>query len=289
MKTAFKRRSILYVPGTSEKMMRKALDNEQLDGIIFDLEDAVSPAEKDNARELVCRILKEIRAGEEKREILVRINPVDTKYAMDDIAAVAQFCPDTIIVTKATQEAVITFSNMLLMAEKKYGLAENSIGIIPLIESAQGVEEIYDIIRASARITGAQFGGEDFTKDMEIARTDLSEELRYSRNRMAVACKAARVDCIDTPYVNFKDVEGCEKDTCYVKSIGMTGRTMIHPALTELTNRIFSVTEEELAYARQVVAVYEEAIEQAKGAVALNGKMIDLPVYERAKKTLERA
>ena len=269
--------------------MRKALDNAQLDGIIFDLEDAVSPAEKDHARELVCSILKEVRAGEETREILVRINPVDTKYALDDIVAVAQFCPDTLIVTKATKEAVITVSNMLVMAEKKYGLKENTIGIVPLIESAQGVEEIYDIVRASVRVTGAQFGGEDFTKDMEIARTDASEEIRYSRNRMAVACKAARVDCLDTPYVNFKDTEGYEKDTRYVKSIGMTGRTMIHPALTELTNRIFSVSEEELAYARQVVAAYEEAIAQAKGAIALNGKMIDLPVYERAKKMLERA
>lgn len=289
MKSQFKRKSILYVPGISEKMMRKALGTPELSGIVFDLEDSVGVAEKDAARSLVCSILQEIRGGEETREIFVRVNPLSTAFALEDLVAVAQYRPDSIIVTKSTVADVIAAERILDMLEEKYGLEKGCIGLVPLIESAQGVEEIGEIVRASRRVTAAQFGGEDFTKDMEIDRTAAGMELSYSRNRLAVVCRAAGVDCLDTPYVDFKDIAGYEADTRYAKSIGMTGRTLIHPALCELTNRIFSVSQAEKDYAQRVVAAYEQGLKASKGAVSLDGKMIDLPVYERARRTLEKA
>lgn len=289
MKSQFKRKSILYVPGISEKMMRKALGTPELSGIVFDLEDSVGVAKKDTARSLVCSILQEIRGGEETREIFVRVNPLSTAFALEDLVAVAQYRPDSIIVTKSTVADVITAERILDMLEEKYGLENGCIGLVPLIESAQGVEEIGEIVRASRRVTAVQFGGEDFTKDMEIDRTAAGMELSYSRNRLAVVCRAAGVDCLDTPYVDYKDIAGYEADTRYAKSIGMTGRTLIHPALCELTNRIFSVSPAEKDYAQRVVAAYEQGLKESKGAVSLDGKMIDLPVYERARRTLEKA
>ncbi|SBV97028.1 Citrate lyase beta chain [uncultured delta proteobacterium] len=289
MKTRFMRRSLLYVPGSSPKMLEKALAFTEADGIILDLEDSVSPSEKANARALVCGALQKTANRAGRREIIVRLNPLASPFAFDDFAAVCPLAPDSLIITKASANTLVCADMLVAMLENKHGLPPGEIRLIPLIETAEGIEDITAILRASSRITAAQFGAEDFTRDMEVERTLESGEIAYARNRLAVACRAAGVDCLDTPYADFRDREGCERDTRYAKSIGMTGRTVIHPSLAGLTNRIFSPSPEEITRAEHIVRAFEEATDKGLGAVALDGKMIDAPVVDRARNLLKKA
>ena len=263
----------------------------ETDAIIFDLEDAVNIDQKEQARKNVCDVLKEIRDGNlhVKQKIIVRVNALDSSFALDDLIQVCIHKPDLIIIPKAEEKAIITVDMILTMLEIQYGLPEKQIDIIALVETARGVETVYDIISSSMRVKAVQFGAEDFTKDMEIVRTPESDEIQYARNRLAIACKALGIGCIDTPYVDFKNINSCVKDTLYVKSIGMTGRCVIHPSLIELTNCIFSPSLQEIEEADRIVTAYAKAVQEGKGAVALDGKMIDLPVVQRAKKLLEKA
>ena len=218
----------------------------------------------------------------------MRINPLDTMYALDDLMAVCQYQPDAIVVPKATKEVIIAADIILNILELRFGLLPQSVGMVALVETALGVDSISAIAGASPRLIAVQFGAEDYTKDMEIVRSVASGEIVHSRNRLAIACRAYGIDCIDTPYLDFKDSEGYIRDTEYVKAIGMTGRCLIHPSLIESTNRIFSPSSDEIEEANEIVTAYQEAVEKGMGAVALNGKMIDLPVYQRALGILEK-
>lgn len=269
-------------------MLHKSTEIE-VDGIIYDLEDSVSPSEKAFARNNVIEKIKTIREEEIKTEIIVRINSFSTPYAFDDLVGVCQYSPDAVIITKATSERIIAADYILLMLEMKYGLVDKTIKIIPLIETPQGIEEISRIITSSNRIVAAQFGAEDFTTEMGIARRSDNIEISYCRNRMAIACKACRIDCIDTPYTDYKDIEGCEIDTMYAKSIGMTGKAIIHPCLIEITREVFSHSEREIAEAKGILSAYELALKVGSGAASLNNKMIDAPIAERARKIIEKS
>jgi len=290
MVKTFRRRSLLYVPGSSEKMLEKSLTVES-DAVIYDLEDAVSLDQKESARLKVCTQLKDIRSGKHvvNMEIIVRINPLDSIYALDDLIQICPHGPDAVIIPKATVKSIIAADVIITMLESRYDLPERGIKVIALVETAMGVETVSDIINASSRLTAVQFGAEDYTKDMEIARSSESDEIVYSRNRLAVACRAYGVDCIDTPYLDYKNTNGCIKDTQYAKSVGMTGRCVIHPSLIEPTNLIFSPSPSEINEAEMIIAAYNEASEKGLGAVAFYGKMIDLPIMHRAKRLLEKA
>jgi len=271
-------------------MLAKSLTVES-DAVIYDLEDSVSPGQKQQARINVCQLLKEIRTGKQctQMEVIVRINPFDSSFALEDLLQVCLHKPDAVIITKATAQIISAADAIITMIELCNNLPKQNIEIIALVETALGVETVSDIIGSSARLTAVQFGAEDFTRDMEIARTSTSNEIIYSRNRLAVACRAYGIGCIDTPYLDFNDFDGYEVDTRYAKSIGMTGRCVIHPALIERTNRIFSPTPQEVVEAKQIVAAFDEAIAKGLGAASFNGKMIDLPIMQRAKKLLEKA
>ena len=286
MHRIFKRRSLLYVPGSSQKALQKAATLTEVDSILFDLEDSVAPESKGAARHQTADAIRSSAPREGGKEIAVRVNPPASPFYVDDLLAMVPLRPETLILPKASARDVICMDGLLSSLELRHGLPVGGIGLIPLVETAEGVMDIVGIIRASGRVSGVALGGEDLTSDLEIKRTDAGEELRWSRNCLAMACRAASVDCIDTPYGNFKDTAGFEVDTAYAKSIGMTGRSLIHPSQIEAANKLFSPTMEEAEYAARVVAAYEEALNNRLGAIALDGKMIDVPIYERAKKLL---
>ena len=282
-----RRRSLLYVPSCSEKMISKAKSLTNADAVILDLEDSVASASKETAREMACGLLKE-KHPNDGREWIVRINGLDSVWAFDDLSAVMYNVPDAIIVPKATWVTIVHVDGILSMLERKHMLPTNKTPVLPLIETALGIMELDKILAIGNRITGIIFGAEDYTRDMEISRTDSGSEIAWCRNRLAVACKAAGVDCIDTPYANFKDTDGYKSDTYYAKSIGMTGRTLIHPSQIDITNQIFTPSENEITYAKRIVAAFHDANSEGAGAVALDGNMIDLPVYDRAKRLLDK-
>ena len=155
-----------------------------------------------------------------------------------------------------------------------------------LIETAIGLETLYDVIKASQRMIGVLLGGEDLTSDLGIKRTKEGEEIFYARNKVATVCRALKVDAIDTPFTDTNDYEGLAKDTVRAKSLGMTGKSAINPRQIEIIHAVFSPTEVELNYALRVLAAMEEAEKEGKGVFSLDGKMIDAPVINRARTTV---
>ncbi|SHK12529.1 citrate lyase subunit beta / citryl-CoA lyase [Hathewaya proteolytica DSM 3090] len=280
------RRTMLFMPGNNPSMLQSA-DILGADSIILDLEDAVSLTEKDSARILVREAVKSLHY--KGVEVVVRINPLDTEYAMDDIDNIARVKPDTILVPKATEEAMEKVDAELTRIEKEEGFEPKSIRLFALVESAYGVENVYSIIKSSDRIEGVLLGGEDFTSDMGVKRTKQGDEILYARNKVATACRACRVDSIDTPFTDTNDFEGLIADTTKAKNLGFTGKASINPRQIESIHSVYAPTEAEIVYAEKVMEAKEEALAQGLGVFSLNGKMVDLPVINRAKTTLELA
>ena len=280
------RRTMLFMPGNNPGMLQNA-GILGADSVILDLEDAVSLTEKDSARILVREAIKNIDYL--NVEIVVRVNPFDTEYAEEDINEIASVKPDTILIPKATEEAVKKADEMITRIEKENGYEDGSIKLFALIESAYGVENVYNIIKASDRIEGVLLGGEDLTSDLGIKRTKEGKEIFYARNKVAMACKALKVDSIDTPFTDTNDFVGLAEDTMNAKNIGFTGKACINPRQIDTVHSVFAPTEEEIIHAKKVMEAKEKAEREGKGVFSLNGKMVDAPIINRARTTLELA
>ena len=164
------------------------------------------------------------------------------------------------------------------------------VAIAPLIETAAGVMASLDICRASPRVTAAVFGAEDFATDMGIQRTREGEEVRWARAQVAVACHAARVIPIDTPDTDYTDEEHLEREMALARSLGYRGKLVIHPTQVAIANRMFAPSEAEIGEARVIVEVFErDGLGRGRAAIPFDGKMIDTPIYERAKRLLDTA
>ncbi|MPM60303.1 Citrate lyase subunit beta [bioreactor metagenome] len=280
------RRTMLFMPGNNPGMLQNA-GILGADSIILDLEDAVSLTEKDSARILVREAIKNVDYSDV--EVVVRVNPLTTEYAREDIEVIARVKPDALMIPKATEEELIEINSMLDKIEEEEGFEKESIKLIPLVESAYGVENVYNIIKASKRIVGILLGGEDLTSDLGIKRTKEGEEIFYARNKVAVACKAMKVDAIDTPFTDTNDFEGLEKDTRKAKSLGMTGKASINPRQIDTIHSVYAPTKEEIRHAERVLEAMEEAKREGKGVFSLDGKMVDAPIINRAKTTIDLA
>ncbi|ERI95319.1 HpcH/HpaI aldolase/citrate lyase family protein [Clostridiales bacterium oral taxon 876 str. F0540] len=280
------RRTMLFMPGNNPGMLLNA-GILGADSVILDLEDAVSISEKDSARILVREAIKNIDYS--NVEVVVRINPLDNEFGAEDVEVIARVKPDTLMVPKADEQEIKTVDEMLNRIEKEEGLEENSIKIIPLVETAYGLETVYDVIRASKRVVGVLLGGEDLTADLGIKRTKEGEEIFYARNKVATACKALKVDAIDTPFTDTNDYEGLALDTAKAKSLGMTGKASINPRQIDTIHSIFAPTEAEIKHALRILDAMEEAKREGKGVFSIDGKMVDAPIINRATNTVELA
>ena len=280
------RRSLLYVPGSSSKMIAKSFEVEA-DGIIFDLEDSVSWQEKENARKNVIQAIG--RAKKTGKEIIVRINVVNSHLGIHDILEVVPQEPDAIIIPKAEESSMITADTMIGAIEREMGWDVNKIHLIPLMETADSIVNASKIVCAASRINGLQFGAEDLTKELCIIRTSGGDELQYARSVLVFAGRARDIDIIDSPFVDFANAQGLIAETKRIKALGMTGKTCIHPNQVAVVNDLFSPAPEELVQARRVVEAFELSVKQGKGACTLDGKMIDSPVAERARQIIRKA
>lgn len=230
------RRSLLYLPGSSMKMLQKVVTLHP-DAVILDLEDAVSIAEKDLARRQVVEMLPQIRA--DGKEVLVRINGMDTPWGMEDLRAIVPCRPDGIVLPKASHAYILTADCLLTVLEKQHGLEPNSISMIPLFETTDAIVHGAELLGLCRRIDGVQFGAEDLTKEMEIPRTLGGEEIRYAREQLIFAARANGVDSLDTPFTDVKNLEALERDVAQAKAMGFTGKTCIHPSHIEAIHRAF--------------------------------------------------
>ena len=280
------RRTMLFMPGNNPGMLQSA-GILGADSIILDLEDAVSLTEKDSARILVRESIKFIDYS--NVEVVVRVNPLDTEFGLKDIDAISRVKPDVLMIPKASEEQIKEVDSILCKIEKEEGFEKGSIKLFPLIETAFGLETVYDVIKASKRVVGILLGGEDLTSDLGIKRTKEGNEIFYARNKIATACKALKVDAIDTPFTDTNDYEGLEKDTSKAKSLGMTGKAAINPRQIDTIHSVFAPTNEEIKYALRVLDAMEKAKQEGRGVFSLDGKMVDAPVINRAKTTAELA
>lgn len=278
------RQTMLFIPGNNSGMVQNG-SVFQSDSIIFDLEDAVSLNQKDTARTLLKHALTNIDYGQ--TEVIVRINALDSDFFNKDLEYIVQSQLDAVLVPKTNlPEDIKQIDNILSKLEKKKNIEKN-IEIIALIETALGVKNTYNIVQVSRRLTGVLFGGEDFTADIRTERTKKGEEISYARSHILVACRAAGVQAIDTPYSDIEDVEGLKEDTRNAKSLGFDGKAVISPHHIEIVNQIFSPTEKEINWAQKVVRAINKAEKEGKGVISLDGKMIDAPIVNRAKRILK--
>lgn len=277
---------MLFMPGNNSGMLQNA-GILGADSIILDLEDAVSLTEKDSARILVKEAIKNV--DYKNVEVVVRINPFTTEYAQEDIEVIARVKPDALMIPKATEEELEAIDEILTNIETQEGFANGSIKLIPIVETAYGVENVYNIIKSCNRIVAILLGGEDLTSDLGIKRTKDGKEIFYARNRVAIACKAMKIDSIDTPFTDTNDFEGLVKDTFNAKSLGLTGKSAINPRQIDTIHSVYSPTEGEIKYAKRVLDAMVTAEEDGKGVFSLDGKMVDAPVINRAKNTVELA
>ena len=279
------RRSMLFLPGNNPNMLINA-DVFGADAVIFDLEDAVSPDEKDAARILVRNALKYMDYG--NTEIVVRINSiVENGFWSKDLDEIIPLKPSMIMPTKVTNaEYVKKLSDYMTAIEQKSGIPEGTVKLIPLIETAMGVENAYEIAVADERVVAIFLGGEDLTADLCCVRTKEGDEIFYARCRMVNAARAAGKDVYDTPFTDVNDDEGLIVDAKKAKSLGFTGKASIAPRHVKGINEVFSPTQEEVDYAYEVLEAIETAKKQGKGAISLRGKMIDAPIVLRANQVI---
>ena len=280
-------RSMLFLPGNNPNML---INGSVLgaDAVIFDLEDAVSPAEKDAARVLVRNTLRYMDFTGCQR--IVRINSTDTAYWKADLEAILPEKPDLILLPKTgTAQDALTADAYITELEQKLGLPANSVGLMPLIETALGVENAFVIASSCERIFALFLGAEDLTADLRCKRTKEGREIEYARTRLVVAARAADVEVYDTPFTDVNDDAGIWTDAELAKALGFTGKASISPRHLEAINQTFSPTLAEIDYAYEVLEAIEMAKAQGKGAIALRGKMIDAPIVARAQRTIEMA
>ena len=281
------RRSMLFLPGNNPNLL---INGNCLgsDAVIFDLEDAVAPDQKDAARILVRNTMRYLDFG--KCEIIVRINSIDTPYWQQDIDAVLPYKPSLILLPKTgTAQDALAADAYMTEVEAKLGFAPNTVGLMPLIETALGVEKSFAIASCTKRVQALFLGAEDLTADLQCKRTKEGREIEYARTRLVMAARAAGVDVYDTPFTDVNDDEGIVKDAEYAKALGFTGKSSISPRHVEVINQVFSPTRREIEYAYEVMEAIAEAKAQGKGAIALYGKMIDAPIVMRAQRTIAAA
>ena len=281
------RRSMLFLPGNAPKMI---INGNYLgsDAVIFDLEDAVAPDQKDAARLLVRNVLGSLEF--DRVETIVRINSIDTPYWQKDLEAIVPCRPNIIMLPKTgVAHDVEVVDDYLTALEEKLGMEVGTVRLMPLIETALGIENAYFIAAARKRVIALFLGAEDLTADLRCKRTKEGREIDYARSRMVNAARAAGVDVYDTPFTDVNDDEGIVADATYAKSLGFTGKASISPRHITAINTVFSPTKADIAYAYEVMDAIAEAKAQGKGAIALRGKMIDAPIVARAQQTIAAA
>jgi citrate lyase subunit beta/citryl-CoA lyase len=273
-------RTMLFTPGNNMRMIYKA-GTLGADAVILDLEDAVPLAEKETARIFIKDSIEQVAAG--GVQVFVRTNAFTTGLAEEDLNWIVRAGLDGIVLPKAeSKDDILETEKLVAALEKERGLEPGGLVIVPILETARGVVNAYEIAMASRRVVAVAFGAVDFTREMGIHLSREGTELFYARSHIAVAARAAEVQAIDTPWIDVTDREGLVWDSERGRQLGFRGKLLIHPNQIETVNQVFSPSEDEVAYARKVVEAFSEAEAKGLGAISLDGKMIDAANFRQA-------
>ncbi len=281
------RRTMLYVPGNNAGMVKDA-QIYRSDSIMFDLEDSVSVNEKDAARFLVYKALR--TQDYEGIETVVRINSLDSPHGKEDIKAMVLARPGVIRLPKTeTAQDLLDVEELVGKEEKKLGIEAGTIKLMAAIETPKGVLNAYAIAVSSSRLIGIALGAEDYVTSMKTRRYDDGTELLFARSMIVNAARAAGIYALDTVYTDLNNEEGFLREVSLIKQLGFDGKSIISPRQIDPVNRIFAPAREELEHALQVVEGIKEAEAKSSGVIAVNGKMVDKPIVERAERIIELA
>ncbi|MFY9645080.1 MAG: aldolase/citrate lyase family protein [Terriglobales bacterium] len=278
------RRSRLYLPGSEPKYYINASLHAP-DAVILDLEDSVHRAEKDAARILVRNTLRAVDFGSCER--MVRINQLP--LGLEDLAEIVGEGPDLILVPKVEHpEQIREVDRMIAEIKERNGMIR-TIWIMPILESALGIENAFAVATVSENVAALTIGLEDYTADMGVAKTVEGRESQYARSRVVNAARAAGVQAIDSVFSDVADMDGLRRWGEASRAMGFEGMGCIHPGQIRVIHEAFQPTAGEIEKARKVVAAFEEAQSKGLAVVSLGSKMIDPPVVQRALKLVERA
>jgi citrate lyase subunit beta/citryl-CoA lyase len=277
------RRSVLFSPGDRPELLRKAVTTGA-DTVVFDLEDAVAPPRKDEARTAVREVLTD-PAFDPDCEVCVRVGAVDADLAAlfggdgDDDASPRL---DALVVPKVEAAAAVR------RVAEAVAARGTSLPLLALVETAAGVLNAPAVAQVDA-VDALVFGAEDFAASVGATRTPDGEEVSYARQRVLVAARAADVDAIDTLYTDYEDDEGLRADTATTVQLGYDGKLAIHPRQVTVINEALTPAAERVEWARRVVEAREAADAEGRGVFSVDGEMIDAPLVAQAERTLERA
>jgi citrate lyase subunit beta/citryl-CoA lyase len=278
------RRSRLYVPGSEPKYFINA-GLHGPDAIILDLEDSVHPAEKDAARLLVRNALRAVSFGQCER--MVRINQLP--LGLQDLADIIPEAPDLILIPKVEHPGQVAEVDRMIGELKLRNNINTPIWIMPIVESASGIENASAIAAESANVAAITIGLEDYTADLGVAKTSEGRESLFARMRLVNAAHAAGVQAIDSVFGDVGDMGGLKAWGENSRGLGFEGMGCIHPAQIPVIHAAFAPTKAEIEKAQKIVAAFEEAQQKGLGVVSLGSKMIDPPVVNRAVKLVDRA
>ncbi|MCV0393469.1 MAG: CoA ester lyase [Nitrosopumilus sp.] len=276
-------RSLIFVPGNNPRFLEKA-KKLQADIVCFDLEDSVPDNEKANARKLIKSALKSRKSYESS--IFVRTNSPTSGKIPSDLNEIVQKGIDGIVIPKVNNTKELkTIEQILSKLEKTRKL--KSIQLIPSIESAEGVVNTYSISSFGKRISAVVFGVFDLLNDIGVEYTKDSEGAKYSRSKIPVDAHAAGIVAIDAIWQDLKDIRGLENDCKMGKSLGYSGKSVIHPDQIPVVHKLFHPNKSEIIWAEKVCKTYLESTKKGKGATTVDGKMIDEVHFKQAKALLD--
>ncbi|CAA7601951.1 Citrate lyase beta subunit-like [Acididesulfobacillus acetoxydans] len=238
-------RSMYFVSGNEPKMLQNAPVFDP-DSIVIDLARRVPATEKDSARILVKEALRFLDYS--NVEVIVRINPLSSEYGLKDVKTIAPVKPYAFMIPKARAEDIQALANLLSEIEKAQGFEEESIKLIPMIDNIVGLESVHSTINASSRVTAAFLNAEDLAADYGSKRTKEGDEILYARSKVSMACRAAGIEVIDTPYMDINDSEGLEMDTEKANLLGFTGKAAIDGRQVETINIVFDASLKQAAF-----------------------------------------
>jgi citrate lyase subunit beta/citryl-CoA lyase len=254
----------------------------------LDLEDAVALSEKDAARELTARFLERLDFGD--LVVTVRINGADTPFFEEDLRRIVPLAPHAVRLPKCGgPEDVEAVDRRIGEIERASGLPEGTVAIHAMLETALGIENAFAVARSSRRVRALTLGGQDLTADLGVQKTREGHELAYARSRVVTAARAAGMVAYDTVWTDFEDEEGLLREARLACELGFAGKAAIHPGQIEGIHRAFRPDPKEVRRAERILAAAKEAERQGRGVVAVDGRMVDGPVVERARILLARA
>lgn len=280
-------RSLLFTPGNNERMVAKAA-SRGADVVVLDLEDAVPMSEKVTARSLVEAWLAQ--GSPQRGPVYVRVNALATGLAFDDLEGVVQPGLGGIMLPKVDSEtSLIRISDRITELERERGIGSGRVCLIPLLETAEGILNARQIAIASRRVVALAFGALDLSRDLGATLSTAGTEVLHARSHVVLVAAAAKVQAIDSPWIDIEDSGGLVRDAQRSQQMGYRGKLVIHPGQIEPVNTVFSPSKDEVSRARRVVEAFGLAERNGQGAISLDGVMIDAANARQAADVIARA